>query len=61
MKISQEELLSTMDADVWARAFMEQNEFELENTSIDRDVMRGWFANAIMTAYDMGKNKGTSK
>ncbi len=39
-------LHSTMDADFWAEEFC-----KLNNCS-DKDMMRTWFANAIMVGYD---------
>lgn len=37
----------TMDADVWAKEFVRIN-------GGDVDLMRAWFANAIMAGYDHG-------
>jgi hypothetical protein len=42
-------LLSTMDAKEWADAFCKRN------SASDHATMIGWFANAIMTGYDMGQ------
>lgn len=39
-------LHSTMDAVIWA------DEFCKLNPSIDQDLMRAWFANAIMVGWD---------
>lgn len=38
--------LPSFDARDWAEAFCERN------PTIDRDVMIGWFANALMRGYD---------
>lgn len=43
-------LHDTMDAGVWAKEFMRlQRKF---GWSADEDMMRGWFANAIMCGWD---------
>jgi hypothetical protein len=44
-------LLSTLDGEEWAKAFCQITGFE------DEDLARAWFANAIMTGYDIGRNK----
>jgi hypothetical protein len=44
-------LLSTMDAKIWAKEFCKATGFK------DVDWARAWFANAIMTAYDMGRSR----
>jgi len=54
------DLLSTMDAKVWAKEFMrlyENNKLRPINVPdwVDEALMIGWFANAIMTGYDKGK------
>lgn len=40
------DLHQTMDADVWAKEFCRLN------ICSDVDMMRAWFANAIMCGYD---------
>lgn len=42
------ELLSTIDARVWAEHFVTR-------CGGDKDLMVAWFANAIMTGYDRGR------
>lgn len=44
------------DARVWAREFMKiwQNE---PIDILDEEMMVGWFANAIMTGYDVARQK----
>lgn len=44
-------LHETMDADVWAREFIRLN------NSSDLDMMRSWFANAIMCGWDHSRWK----
>ena len=46
------ELLSTIDAKVWAKEFMRI--FGNAKERIDEGLMIGWFANSIMTGYDKG-------
>jgi len=43
------DLHKTMDAQVWARVFME---YSKRYGSFDEDAMLGWFANAIMCGWD---------
>lgn len=46
---------SSMDANVWADEFMRiYNKETLRGNHlwIDKDLMRAWFANAIMAGYD---------
>lgn len=43
-------LLSNMDAVVWAKAFVKI--FKEKNLEITEDLMRAWFANAIMIGWD---------
>jgi hypothetical protein len=53
--ISEEDLnylCSTMDAEVWAEAFCKINR------ASDKDMMRAWFANAIMAGHDEASRKG---
>ena len=45
------ELLSTMDAKVWADEFME-TKARLGEKEFDHAMMLGWFANAIMAGFD---------
>ena len=40
-----------MDACVWAEEFCKRN------PDADEDLMRGWFANAIMAGYDVASYK----
>ena len=46
-------VLSSRDAKVWAKEFIRI--FGKKKESIDEEWMVGWFANAIMKGYDMGK------
>lgn len=48
--LSGNELLQTMDAQVWAKEFMSL--FADRKEEIDEGLMIAWFANAIMTGYD---------
>lgn len=41
----------TMDAQVWARKWLEITK-EVPEVATDEDAMIGWFANAIMAGYD---------
>lgn len=41
----------TMDAQVWAEKFCEQF------PGVDKGVMLGWFANAIMAGYDTARSR----
>jgi len=43
------DLHKTMDAQVWARTFME---YSKRYGPFDEDTMLGWFANAIMCGWD---------
>jgi transcriptional regulator of acetoin/glycerol metabolism len=47
-------LLSTMDGHVWAKEFMALYDAGQFAGGIDVDLMRAWFANAIMVGYDHG-------
>lgn len=51
------ELLSTMDATIWADEWLKTIE---KHTQIptDRGTMIGWFANSIMVGYDAGRKAG---
>jgi hypothetical protein len=44
------DLLSTIDAEVWAKDFM--SIFGNRKEDIDEELMFAWFANAIMCGYD---------
>ena len=44
-----------MDAKRWAEAYTEYN----SDKPYDEDMLWAWFANAIMTAYDMGRIEGS--
>lgn len=46
-------LNSTIDATVWAEEFLKV----VWNKPIDRDMMIGWFANAIMSGYDEARRR----
>jgi len=50
-------LLSTMDAQVWAKEFIKIIK-KHPNIPLDEETMIGWFANAIMCGYDhaMGRH-----
>jgi len=55
------QLCGNMDAQVWAKEFVER----LKDPSFLADgdevgTMLGWFANAIMTGYDVGYSQGVS-
>lgn len=43
-------LMLTMDADIWAKEFMDHWLHRKEG--IDLDLMRSWFASAIMCGWD---------
>lgn len=43
------------DALVWAKEFMKV--VHKHNVEVDEDFMLGWFANAIMTGYDVARQK----
>lgn len=46
--------LPSFDANDWAQAFM--NTFNGEEAiRVDMDLMRAWFANALMRGYDEGR------
>jgi hypothetical protein len=47
------QLQRTMDAQEWAKEFVRLH-------GGDEELMRGWFANAIMVGYDFGQ-KGKEK
>jgi hypothetical protein len=49
------DLLSTTDASVWASEFMRM--FSQRLNEIDEGLMIAWFANAIETGRDAGKNE----
>lgn len=52
-------LQDTMDANIWAKEFMRlHKKFAWE---VDEDMMRGWFANAIMAGYDNAMRKKDRK
>jgi hypothetical protein len=50
-------LPQTMDADVWAREFANRFHGRVVGDTIDIDLMRGWFANAIMAGFDTATNR----
>jgi FtsZ-binding cell division protein ZapB len=54
LKQTVEALLGTMDADAWAAEFCEIWPPPCHEYRVDiwHDIMRGWFANAIMCGYD---------
>jgi hypothetical protein len=51
----------SMDAIIWAKEFMRILHQRLPKIEIDwvvdEDLMRGWFANAIMAGYDEAKRR----
>ena len=49
-------LYGQMDASIWAKEFIKMIEGNL-NRAKDIDILRGWFANAIMTGYDKAKSE----
>lgn len=50
------DLLSTTDAQVWARAFMERfGGLTVGEGTVDEGTMIGWFANAIETGREAGR------
>lgn len=51
-KTDQNWLLGTMDAQEWAEEFI-----RLSPDATDSGCMIGWFANAIMTGYDIGRRQ----
>lgn len=48
-------LIDNFDANDWANAFIEIQGDRLEE--LDVDIMRAWFANAIMTGFDIGSRQ----
>ena len=48
-----EKLHRTMDAQQWAEEFMRRK--FLHNFAVDEELMRAWFANAIMCGFDHGR------
>jgi hypothetical protein len=42
-----------MDANVWARGFMRINKNRMGE--LTHEIMRAWFANALMTGYDYSR------
>jgi hypothetical protein len=57
--ISNKELQSTMDARIWAKEFIRIYE-KNDRLGVDKELMTGWFANAIMVGFDFGQ-KGKEK
>jgi len=51
-------LRCTLDAEVWASAFMQV--MRAHSPLMDKGFMIGWFANAIMTGYDCAKREDPS-
>lgn len=49
------DLLATADSRTWAKEFMRIQ--ETNNTPIDVSLMEVWFANAIMTGWDIGRKR----
>jgi len=47
-------LLTTMDAVEWAKEFVRLLKAGTFKEGVDEDLMRSWFACAIMTGYDHG-------
>jgi hypothetical protein len=48
----------SMDAVVWAKEFMRiYNSPKIGNLLLDEDLMRAWFANAIMAGYDEARRR----
>jgi len=57
-------LTDEINANVWAKEFMRIYGKETMQGNvlwIDEDLMRAWFANAIMTGYDIGQRKILSR
>jgi len=54
--ISETELLSTTDAQVWAQQFMLMLE-ENPAAVVDESLMISWFSNAMMTMHDRTREK----
>lgn len=52
-------LIGNTDAKAWAEEFVHQFEGHVcgENDTIDEEIMVVWFANAIMTGYDIANNR----
>lgn len=51
--ISAGELLGSFDADKWAKEFMRvYNGYSADAHWVDLDLMRAWFANALMAGHD---------
>lgn len=48
------DLLSTTDAQVWAKEFLRI--YETQDVVLDEGFMIGWFANAIETGREAGRN-----
>lgn len=47
-------LIGNADAKVWAEEFVKLCQIK-PSVAIDKETMIGWFANAIMAGYDLGK------
>ena len=56
MTMTMPKCLQTMDAQQWARDFIETIN-TIPTPVIDEDIMIGWFANAIMVGYDTAMRK----
>ena len=50
-------LIGQMDATIWADEFVKIVK-EKPKIAIDKGTMIGWFANAIMTGYEKGRDAG---
>ena len=57
LKMEMEKLVGSADAKLWAKAFMEFVEL-LPNLVKDEEMLTGWFANVIMSGYDLGHKAG---
>jgi hypothetical protein len=57
-------LHSTIDAEVWAKEFMNawgDKIYQTNGECIDLDLMRTWFANAIMCGFDIANQRHAEK
>ena len=60
--ITESDILSTIDAMIWAEAFCQRFEaIKMTDDGLVKDMkslMVGWFSNAIMVGYDKGVKAG---
>lgn len=50
-----ERLLDCTDAEIWAREFCDLM-YRVEGKRLDEDLVKTWFANALMNGYDRGRS-----